>query len=165
MLCVIVSFTLAYELSNICFSYVHLLMALQGGSKAIVGVTMTNRSPKIWKKKEKSMVMHFYRFFWYFQFISAIDIMYFIEGVGTVYMASALPNLKNTAPALPLYKDHQKYYITLGSLLIGMTIFDTFLNIAVAGSDQVLQRPEAALLCVGKRFASQSQKTSLGCRG
>ena len=57
--------------------------------------------------------------------------MYFLEGVGTTYMASALPNLKNAWPALPRYKQNQDYYITLGSLLVAMTIFDTLLNIAV----------------------------------
>lgn len=56
--------------------------------------------------------------------------MYFLEGTGTIYMASALPNLKNTSPALPVYKDHQKYYISLGSLLVAMTILDTLLNVA-----------------------------------
>lgn len=62
--------------------------------------------------------------------------MYFLEGAGTIYMASALPNLKNAWPALPRYKQSQDYYITLGSLLVAMTIFDTLLNVAVGFSNQ-----------------------------
>lgn len=85
--------------------------------------------------------------------------MYFIEGTGTIYMASALPNLKNTTPALPNYKDHQKYYITLGSMLVAMTIFHTILNIAFFKAlKEHYYAIENALLLKSRKSISEVEK-------
>lgn len=58
----VISIVVTYEVLQVCFSYVHLLIAMQGGLKGVVSATIEFKAPAVWKRREKPLVTHFFRF-------------------------------------------------------------------------------------------------------